>query len=330
MNSLSAPQRPMRVMDSIHAAIERSRDMLFRPFDAKKWLFLGVIIFIEALGSGGGGSGGGNGGGMRDGSGFRPSEAIRSAESWFLDHLVIILAIALPVFLVLLVLGLALVYLGSRGQLMFVRAVVKDDAGIGANWRASGPRTVSLFLFNALFGLGFGLLCLLIMALGYWSVHTHAVAGVDDLWAYLLVLIPCLVVLMGIFFIFTVIRCFVRNFVVPIIYWRDVPCMQAIGEFGGLMRGNLPALILFLGAKVIYSVIFMIVSMLLGCLTCCIGFLPVLHHALFAPYYVFDRAFSLYMLQSAWPEAFQVEERVPPPPPSEPPPLADVVLPAQE
>jgi len=315
MNGMDASPRPMRVMDSLNAAMGRSRDMLFRPFDLKKWLCLGVIIFIEALLGGGGGGGGGRGGGWPGGSEFRPSEAIRAAEAWVLDHLVIVVTLGLAIFAVILTIGLVLAYLGSRGQLMFARAVAKDDAGIGSNWRAAGPRATSLFLFHVVFGLVSGVLFLLVMALAYATSHALAVAGVDDLWAYFLGLVPYIIAMVPMVLVFIVVRILVRNFVVPIMYWHNAPCLRAIGEFRGLMRGNVAALMGFLAMKFLYSIAFGVSALVIGLLTCCIGFLPVVHHALFAPFYVFDRAFSLYLLQSACPEEFRVEEQTPPPSP---------------
>jgi hypothetical protein len=47
-------------------------------------------------------------------------------------------------------------------------------------------------------------------------------------------------------------------------------------------------------------------------MTCCIGFLPYVHHVVFAPYYVFDRAYSLYMLESLGPDYQMIATPVPP------------------
>ncbi len=347
-DSRTSPGR-MAVMGSIEAAIGRSRDMLFRPFDAQKWLCLGIIIFIASLGScngGGGGSNGvgsggggagnaGGGGEVADGLRFEPAELILTFESHFLgslrsawellghasEHLGnwiwFVYALCLAFLLAGLAFGLVLAYLGSRGQLMFVRAVAKDDAGIGSNWKAAGPHATSLFLFNIVFGLASGLVLLLVVAFGYAAIHGRAVAEVNDIWAYVAGLVPYILALLALAVLFSAIKVLVSDFVVAIMYSYDLSCIRAIGEFTHLMRGNILRLILFLCVKLLYSVVFGVTCTVIGCLTCCIGILPIIHQTLFAPYYVFDRAFSLYMLQSAWPEAFRIEEVTPPPPPPE-------------
>ena len=70
-------------------------------------------------------------------------------------------------------------------------------------------------------------------------------------------------------------------------------------------------LFLFLVIRFAYFIAFGIASVLIGCVTCCIGFLPVIHHTLFAPFYVFDRSYSLYVLESLGPD-FRIIQPAPP------------------
>lgn len=82
----------------------------------------------------------------------------------------------------------------------------------------------------------------------------------------------------------------------------DLPCLQAWGVFMSLLSGNVLAIIGFLLLRFLYSALAGIVMMLVGCVTCCIGLLPVISQTVMSPYYVFDRSMSLYMLQDLGPE----------------------------
>ena len=54
--------------------------------------------------------------------------------------------------------------------------------------------------------------------------------------------------------------------------------------------------------RFLYLIPFAVAAALAGCFTCFIGFLPIVHHTLFAPFYVFDRAYSLFVIESLGPE----------------------------
>ncbi len=91
-------------------------------------------------------------------------------------------------------------------------------------------------------------------------------------------------------------------FVSPLMLRFDLPCLQAWGVFMSLLSGNVLAIIGFLLLRFLYSALAGIVMMLVGCVTCCIGLLPVISQTVMSPYYVFDRSMSLYMLQDLGPE----------------------------
>lgn len=321
-----APEAPRRMTlwASVESAAGRSRDMLFRPFDLTKWFCLGVIIFIAQLAGGGGGGGGGGGNvsrlGRNGGHGgpHNPAEAFQTMEAWVWAHLGVILAVGLAISLVILAITLLVLYLGSRGQLMLARAVIMDDARIGVNWTAAGSRTMSLFLFWVVLGAVMLIFTLGLLAVAYLSIRGLAFAGTSGLWPYIGAALPFILILVFASLTATVFSVLVRNFVVPIMVWRDLPFTEGWSEFRERARGNVLVLLGFLGLKFVFGLAFGIGALLLGCLTCCMGFLPVLHQTLFAPYYIFDRAFGLYMLNGAWPEVYPIQPVVPVAAPVEP------------
>lgn len=279
----------MDATGALSLAIERARFMLFRPFDLAKWLSLGLIILLDVLVSGGGTSN------------FNFPSGDLSAFEWGRQDWAriwpVVVGIGGVIVAVVLVIGVVLTWLSSRGQLMFTRAVALDDVSIGDNWRASGSRGFSLFLFRLAFAFVGLLLVLLLVAA---AVAAVAVAG--DAFPTAALVILALVIAVPVVVALIIVQVLLRAFVVPIMWRYDLPAMQAWRVFLSILRINKAPVLLFLVIRLAYATVFGITAMLVGCLTCCLGFLPYIHHVLFAPYYVFDRAYSLYMLESLGPD----------------------------
>jgi hypothetical protein len=284
----------MQVGEALQTAIERTRTMLFEPFVFERWLLFGVVAFLDVFLAGGGLThSGANFSGHSGGGSQFPPNTDRVVE-WLSQHAVQIILIAIPLFLIALAIHIALLYVGCRGQVMFVRAVSMNGGQLGDHWSAVKGPAYSLFLFRiVLLGvwLGFVLIigAFLLIAIGVLS-------GTQSGGALLLILIPFGVIFLLAVFGLGLVQLMLRSFVVPIMWARDLPCMEAWRVFARIAAGNALPLIGFVALKVAYSIGFGIATMFVGCLTCCVGLLPVVHHTLFAPYYVFDRAFSLELL----------------------------------
>lgn len=289
----------MRVMDSLSDAIQHTRQMLFEPFEFERWLMFGVIAFLDvALAGGGLARTGGN-------FSFPSSENSRSTTSssdmehamaWIGQHLGTIILIAIPVVLIVLAIHIALLYVGCRGQVMFVRAVALNGGKIGEHWRAVKDAAFSLFAFRlVLLAIGFVTTVVLLV---FAVIVVLAQGGIQSGEALFLTAIPFVLVFLLFVIAFGLIHLFLRSFVVPLMWAHDLTCVEAWRVFLGIASANVLPLLGYVLIRIAYGVGFAIVSMLAGCLTCCIGWLPVVHHTLFAPFYVFDRAFSMEMLAS--------------------------------
>src|SRR5215216_3559133 len=90
------------VVNPVSLAIERTRQILFRPFDLGKWFVLGFCAFLSELGEGGtpspggggGGGGGPGGGGVGGGGGGAGSDQeFREFLGWVQANLGLILVI---------------------------------------------------------------------------------------------------------------------------------------------------------------------------------------------------------------------------------------------
>jgi hypothetical protein len=323
----------MQVLTHFNTAVEHARCMFFQPFKFEKWLLFGVIIFLEMLfNSGGCGSSGNFSNGSSGGGAPDLGTGLQEFEAWVAGNLALIVLFGIVLLAVMLIVAAVITYVSSRGSMMLIRAVAENDERIGENWKAAGPATMSLFWFRMVVGIlnmAFWVAVVLLVYLSIRSIllsETEFAGGIAALLGLLALFAG--VVQLGFAIVFTL----QRQFVSPIMLYRGQRCLDAWRTFRQATQGNVLAIIGFVLLRFAYSMAFSIVAMFVGCLTCCVGFLPVLHHALFAPYYVFDRAFSLYVLGSAgpefqfinftalWPEAYPPE---PPPMPGDGEPMDD-------
>jgi hypothetical protein len=100
---------------------------------------------------------------------------------------------------------------------------------------------------------------------------------------------------------FLVIHLLLTTFVMPLMYKDDVLCIEGWRRFRVMSSGNVGPILLLFVIRFAYFIGFGIVAFFVGCLTCCIGFIPYIYHTLFAPFYVFDRAYSLHAIESLGP-----------------------------
>jgi hypothetical protein len=321
----------MAVLDSLNLAVGRARAMLFAPFEFGVWIQIGLIAFLDQLarGGGGGGGGGSNFGGMPGGGGGTGniSGEVEEFRRWFIENLFWILIVGGLIAAVVLSIGLLVTWLSSRAHMMFIDAVARGRVSFGENWRNVARPAWSLFIFRVVFGLimaAASLIVLAAMALLAWpTIASETGFSTGVLFMSLLPFVLIAVALgVGAF----IIMALLHNFVTPLMYHFDEPCLTAWGRFFSVARGNALAIAGFLGLKIVFLVALSFGTMIIGCVTLCIGFLPVVHHTIFAPYYLFERAFSLYAVQSLGPEYALVADlygpaeyyEAPPPPPPPP------------
>ena len=290
------------VTGALDRAIQHAKRVLFRPFDMGKWLSFGVIVFLEVLLQGGGGFNFNLPSNRSSGSGADVGEIVRAGHDWVVAHLAVILMIGIPLLVFAFAFGIVMLWLRSHGQVMLIRAVAENDARIGENWRETRAAAWSLFLFRLVLNLISFTCVVLALAIGVVLVLGIASRGGASAWHFVMGLLPLLGVGLTLALVLTLIQTLLRNFVSPLMVHLDLPCLAAWSKLREIARGNLLRIALFILIRFVYLIAFGIAALLVGCLTCCIGFLPVIHQALFAPFYVFDRAYSLYVLESAGPD----------------------------
>jgi hypothetical protein len=308
----------MRVTESMGPAWETMKRALFRPFNIGTWFSFGVVFFLQACAEGGGTggfnlpSGTGNGGSRHPRGGGDSADDLAGLAHGVLSHvgdplrelfadpglMVMILVIACVLAIPLILLTM---WLGTRGQMMAIRAVAIGQANVSELWGATRSAGTSLFKFQ-LAMIGLTLLVFLPIAGGGAAVTVPAIrsgASIDTV----------LPLILGIAFVailamlpFAIVGAMARNFVAPIMLKHGLTAREGWKRFWAVGRDHVGSIIVFFLLRLVVGFGAGIVGMIAGLFTCCLGFLPVLHTTLMAPYLVFERAWTLEVLASMSPD----------------------------
>jgi hypothetical protein len=241
---LEHPQR-VSVIDPIGSAIEQVRLMLFRPFDLSKWLVIGFCAWLAYLGQGVGGPTFNYG--MND-DGTPMLAHVREVLLANLPWIIIGAVIVIPI---IIIIGLVLCWLSSRGKFMFVHCVAGNKAEVAVPWKTFARHANSLFLFRIVIGL-VGMVAIgLPVAIGVISIITLHTMGLGA------VAVPGLLVAIlaavAIAVVVAVVAKFTNDFIVPIMFLRTASCLAGWREFLALLGSNKARIILYILFQIVIS-----------------------------------------------------------------------------
>ena len=291
-----APLPVSAALDAAQDAVDHARRHLF-PFDFKRWLTLGFLAFLDQCGRGfgsqfpggpGGTGGGGNGNGGAD---------VEAGLAWLAAHVVIV-SIAAAVVLAFVVALLAVtLWVNSRGVFMYLDNVATGRADVGRPWREHAGHASSYFAWS--FGLNLATLtAVLLVVAGIAAaslsmlrghVHTQALG--------IAVIVGLVFVLLAVIAVSALVSVALRDFAAPLQMATGADCGAALRLFGALLRANKGLFALYLLLKVCFSMALAVVVLIVGCCTCCCGFVPVITQTILQPGFYFERAWSVHLLR---------------------------------
>jgi hypothetical protein len=142
--------RPLSASECITPAIERTKSLLFRPFEWRVFLKLSAVAFFAEIGGGG----------------FSFSSPMQHGTLPGVPPAAqgLIFTLLFGIVLVGVVIGLALLYLSSRLQLVLVEVVATRQTTIAPIWRRYSRLTWRWLGFKLLFFLVFGIVLLAVLA----------------------------------------------------------------------------------------------------------------------------------------------------------------------
>jgi hypothetical protein len=298
-------------------AMDRTRRILFQPFDIAKWFALGFTAWLAQLLEGGGGSvsyqqnfddSGGN-------VSFNGWEDFKLRAEQALDGLGDQLSWIIPVAIVLVLLalavGVALLWLSSRGKFMFLDNVVHNRAMVKQPWHQFRTQGQSLFWWRLTFSILVGFVFLTITGVaGFFLIPSFDVNNFRPEWIAGVVAGLTALVFSGM--ALTYVSFLLNAFVVPIMFKHSLSATAAWGRVIALHGERPGAIILYALLRLALAIASVILVFLLVIFTCCIGgiifAIPYLGTIALLPMYVFFQSLSLEFLRQFGPE-FDVWER---------------------
>jgi hypothetical protein len=300
------PSVTVSPVDAARAAWQHTRSQLF-PFRLERWLVLGVLAFLDQCGRafrGGGGSTGGGGNGHGAGGGFPPdfSEAgawLQRASEWLAAHATVIALGAVAGILVFGVVAAVVLWVNARGVFMYADAVATGRAELSRPWRQHADAASSYFGWSL--GITFAMVFTVLFAAGLVVATVFAFVGGrlqgTGGWLMLAAMVPVLLLLALAFPLLALASLALRDFVAPLQIATGLPCGGAARLLESLVVAQPGVFVLYLLLKLLVVVGTGLVVVIGGCLTCCLGFLPVVMQTAFQPLFHFERGLSLMLLR---------------------------------
>lgn len=290
---------------------------LFRPFDFGKWLALGFTAFLASLLTGPFNSSSGSSTRSFDSKDV-PVESFGNSANFglWLEQWPGWSGLAAGIFLLSIAIICLILWLGSRGQFMFLDNVLHNRALVKAPWQQFRESGNQLFLFYlAVVGISIVLLLVeagVIVGLVWSDFQT---GRMRDWEAY----IPALIVAAVFALSWIPIALFFFLYLemgIPIIYQKRCKPVDAAKLLWSLIKASPGDFCIYCLVRLIMGLLLVTCVFLIGISTCCVGFiffaLPYLGSILTLPYSVFRLGFSLDCLAQFGPE-YDLWSRVRPP-----------------
>lgn len=286
---------PISVTDPIGLAIERVRQVLFRPFDLGKWFIIGFCAWLAQLGESG--SGGNFNNGSNSSSSGNAHQQFDHAREELMRNLYWILPAAVALIALALVIWAVFLWLNSRGKFMFLHCVALNRAEVREPWNRFAGAANSLFLFRLVVGLiGMVLVLPMVLLMAVMTISMFAHDSWNPFGIMALICIGMALVLVSILFL--LFRKLTTDFVVPIMFLRGNRCVDAWREFLPIFTGRLGNFALYILFQIVIALAIAIIAFFAVIITCCIAgcimMIPYLGTVLLLPLIVFQRAYSLY------------------------------------
>jgi len=211
------------------------------------------------------------------------------------------------VLVVVILIGLLVVWLNSRGRFMFLHCVATNEAQVVFPWQKFRRQGNSLFLFRIVLGIiSFVIVVVPIISIVVLVVMmiTGSAPGIISIpW----IIILCVTIFALSIFLFLV-KKFTFDFVVPIMFLRMTSCMAGWREFMTILSANKLRFTLYLLFQIVIKIVIgaiIGIGACIGCLCCCASCLllvPYIGTVILLPVLVFKRAYSLCYLQQYGPQ----------------------------
>jgi len=280
----------------------RTKNLLFKPFDIGRWFVIGFSAWLAMMGKGAGGNFS-NVSNLFDPKKVSAEHVLQNLTQQLQSLLekpwLISLIISIITFSVLF--GILFCWLRSRGDFMFLHHLYQPNSSIKDCWQRSKKHGSFLFQWRILFFVvSLGLLCfesyfVWKQLLNPWfaAKFEWSPALAMPLFLHIALLIVTLIAL-------HVIIIFLKDFVVPIMYWQDCSAGSAWTTVLALCNEHPFSVIGYLLCMMLWSFVGGMAILLILLCTCCVAIIPLalpyISAVVMLPYTLFFRAYPVYFL----------------------------------
>ena len=335
--------RPLSASEAIGPALERTKDVLTRPFRWQTFLKLAAVAFFAEIG---GGFNFPSGAGNTSSSSSSSSSNLLASSSSLKPETIAILVI---VGLVFFVIGLVLFYISSRLQLVLVEMVATRQTMIAPMWRRYSSlvwRWIGLKLLYF-----FGVFLLTLILVGPFLFH-YGRSGFSSFHPSFVNILSLIVGGLGILVVLIAVYLLLRDFALPYLALEGLSISDTLSRVRLLLAVDIGQVVLYLVLRVllglviaiateIAALIILLVSLipfaiiggvlwyalhgaggvgtaiLIGCAVVgglvFLGWMVCVGIALFGPLFMYFQAYALYFLGGRYPLLGDLLDRSTPP-----------------
>jgi len=223
-----------RAVEALNESVNRTIDVLFKPFNLSKWLKIAFIVFMLGLG------------GTISSQTSRVSDLQDSGIA--ITKEIIVLVITLVA--VLLLIGLVLQFISAVFNFIFIEALMENRIELVEGFKRNAGKGLSLFLFGLAFGIiSIAIIVAAVVAGVFIGMKTSSVALIAILIIAGVLLLFCYMIFFGIIFSFT------TDFVVPLMHFRGYGIIKGWGRLITLLEENFKQFIVYLVIKIALGII---------------------------------------------------------------------------
>jgi hypothetical protein len=311
----------VEIVAPFREAWQKTRQLLFEPFDLQKWLCLGLCAYLASMTQGLGSGGGGNSN-FEKGKGEWSHPTAEKIHGWLGSIQPWVWALIALGVVMIVALSVVFMWLSARGKFMWLDNLVRQTGEVRAPWREFRALGNRLFRFT----LGWGVVavvtslvavCLAVVAII--PVFDQIVVNRNPqavLWVALVITLVAFVIVNWAF-LFSI----VADFAVPIMYRRECGPWEATKDAIILLIRYPVDFVLYYLFYSLLLIALVVIVLVVSCATCCIAFLalliPVIGTTLMLPLLAPLRYYSFLFLRQ-YGDAYDVYRRpalAPAPPP---------------
>ena len=266
--------------------------ILFQPFEFKKWMLLGFCAFLAQCGEGGG-----NSGNWSNWSNSNNQQRYGEAKQWIESNLELVIGLAVGGIVLMMMIGLLVTWISSRGRFMLLDGIVKNRAAVSEPWTEFKTEGNSLFLFRIVVGLiaivGFLIAAgiPILIALPDFQTETFSETSFAAIVFGCFLFIPYIIACIAFSF-------FLKIFVVPTMYLKRVRAVEGMGiAWRTLCKDHLGSAILFFLMMFLLGIVSVIITIVATCCTCCLTIIPYIGSVILLPISVFFACYAICYIQ---------------------------------